>query len=98
MATRIIGRERTRCLCLTLVPYTAAAGEGETKRLSALRVENGTIITVFGDILICRFDRAVPASRRAKSKIVLSVAQEKAVISVMSIPFIKLGPVEISGA
>lgn len=60
-----IGREHALFMHLTLVPYTAAAGEVKTKPTQH-SVKELLSIGIQPDILICRSDRAVPANERAK--------------------------------
>jgi len=74
-----LGRERAMFMHLTLVPYIAAAGEIKTKPTQH-SVKELRSIGIFPDILICRSDRTIPASERAKISLFTNV-EAKAVIS-----------------
>ena len=78
-----VGREHTMYMHLTLVPYMAAAGEVKTKPTQH-SVKELLSIGIQPDVLICRSDRAVPASERAKIALFCNVP-EKAVISLKDV-------------
>ncbi|MCI2283298.1 CTP synthase [Colwellia sp. MSW7] len=78
-----VGRERAMFMHLTLVPYIAAAGEIKTKPTQH-SVKDLRSIGIFPDILVCRSDRPLPNSDRAKIALFCNV-EEKAVISMRDV-------------
>ncbi|MFD1788709.1 CTP synthase [Sphingomonas floccifaciens] len=60
-----IGRQNTCFVHLTLVPYIAAAGELKTKPTQH-SVRDMTALGIQPDVLVCRCERPLPASERAK--------------------------------
>ena len=60
-----IGRENTVSIHTTLVPYIAAAGELKTKPTQH-SVRDLTSLGIQPDVLLCRVDRPLPQSERAK--------------------------------
>ncbi|OIO58278.1 MAG: CTP synthetase [Alphaproteobacteria bacterium CG_4_10_14_0_2_um_filter_63_37] len=60
-----LGRNRTVCVHLTLVPYISSAGELKTKPTQH-SVKELRAIGIQPDILVCRSDRDIPASERRK--------------------------------
>ncbi|MBV1910213.1 MAG: CTP synthase [Kangiellaceae bacterium] len=78
-----LGRERALFMHLTLLPYIAVAGELKTKPTQH-SVKELRSIGIQPDILICRSDRSLPASEKAKIALFTNV-DEKAVISLMDV-------------
>lgn len=78
-----LGRERALFMHLTLLPYIAVAGELKTKPTQH-SVKELRSIGIQPDILICRSDRALPASEKAKIALFTNV-EEKAVISLKDV-------------
>ncbi len=78
-----LGRERALYMHLTLLPYIAVAGELKTKPTQH-SVKELRSIGIQPDILICRSDRALPASEKAKIALFTNV-EEKAVISLKDV-------------
>ncbi|MBU2869599.1 CTP synthase [Colwellia sp. E2M01] len=78
-----VGRDRAMFMHLTLVPYLAAAGEIKTKPTQH-SVKDLRSIGILPDILICRSDRAIPNSERAKIALFTNV-EEKAVVSMRDV-------------
>ncbi len=78
-----LGRERTLYMHLTLLPYIAVAGELKTKPTQH-SVKELRSIGIQPDILICRSDRNLPASEKAKIALFTNV-DEKAVISLKDV-------------
>ena len=70
-----IGRANTCFVHLTLVPYIAAAGELKTKPTQH-SVRDMTALGIQPDVLVCRCDRELPASDRAKIALFCNVAPE----------------------
>ncbi len=78
-----LGRERALFMHLTLLPYIAVAGELKTKPTQH-SVKELRSIGIQPDILICRSDRSLPASEKAKIALFTNV-DEKAVISLRDV-------------
>lgn len=78
-----LGRERVLFMHLTLLPYIAVAGELKTKPTQH-SVKELRSIGIQPDILICRSDRSLPASEKAKIALFTNV-DEKAVISLRDV-------------
>ncbi len=78
-----LGRERALFMHLTLLPYIAVAGELKTKPTQH-SVKELRSIGIQPDILICRSDRSLPASEKAKIALFTNV-DEKAVISLKDV-------------
>lgn len=78
-----MGRERALYMHLTLLPYIAVAGELKTKPTQH-SVKELRSIGIQPDILICRSDRNLPASEKAKIARFTNV-DEKAVISLRDV-------------
>jgi CTP synthase len=78
-----LGRERALFMHLTLLPYIAVAGELKTKPTQH-SVKELRSIGIQPDILICRSDRALPPSEKAKIALFTNV-DEKAVISLRDV-------------
>jgi CTP synthase len=70
-----LGRERTCSLHVTLVPYIAAAGELKTKPTQH-SVRELTGLGVQPDILLCRCEKPLPDSERAKIALFCNVRPE----------------------
>ncbi len=87
-----LGRERTCAVHVTLVPYIAAAGELKTKPTQhSVRELAG--LGVQPDILLCRCERPLPASERAKIALFCNVRVE-AVIPALDAPSIYSVPLQ----
>ncbi|TYK65062.1 CTP synthase [Colwellia echini] len=78
-----VGRDRAMFMHLTLVPYLAAAGEIKTKPTQH-SVKDLRSIGILPDILVCRSDRVIPNSERAKIALFTNV-EEKAVVSMRDV-------------
>ncbi|WP_196137866.1 CTP synthase [Aliikangiella sp. G2MR2-5] len=78
-----LGRERALFMHLTLLPYIAVAGELKTKPTQH-SVKELRSIGIQPDILICRSDRTLPPSEKAKIALFTNV-EEKAVISLKDV-------------
>jgi len=78
-----LGRERALFMHLTLLPYIAVAGELKTKPTQH-SVKELRSIGIQPDILICRSDRSLPASEKAKIALFTNV-DEKAVVSLKDV-------------
>ena len=78
-----LGRERSMYMHLTLVPFIGPAQEVKTKPTQH-SVKELRSIGIAPDILVCRGDRAVPATERAKISLFCNV-EEKAVISLRDV-------------
>jgi len=78
-----LGRERALFMHLTLLPYISVAGELKTKPTQH-SVKELRSIGIQPDILICRSDRPLPPSERAKIALFTNV-DEKAVISLKDV-------------
>ena len=70
-----LGRDRVLYIHLTLVPFIASAGELKTKPTQH-SVKELRSIGIQPDILICRSDREIPRSQRAKIALFCNVAEE----------------------
>ena len=70
-----LGRERTCSVHVTLVPYIAAAGELKTKPTQHL-VRELTALGVQPEILLCRCEKPLPDSDRAKIALFCNVRKE----------------------
>ncbi|MBB5729639.1 CTP synthase [Sphingomonas prati] len=70
-----LGRDRTSFVHLTLVPYIAAAGELKTKPTQH-SVRDLTALGIQPDVLVCRCDRPLPDSDRAKIALFCNVRKE----------------------
>jgi CTP synthase len=70
-----LGRERTCSVHVTLVPYIAAAGELKTKPTQH-SVREMTGLGVQPDILLCRCEKPLPDSERAKIALFCNVRKE----------------------
>ncbi len=78
-----LGSERAAFMHLTLLPYIAVAGELKTKPTQH-SVKELRSIGIQPDILICRSDRTIPASEKAKIALFTNV-DEKAVIALKDV-------------
>ena len=70
-----LGRGNSIFVHLTLVPYIAAAGELKTKPTQH-SVRDLTSLGIQPDVLVCRCDRPLPESDRAKIALFCNVAKE----------------------
>jgi CTP synthase len=70
-----LGREKTCSVHVTLVPYIAAAGELKTKPTQH-SVREMTGLGVQPDILLCRCEKPLPDSERAKIALFCNVRKE----------------------
>jgi len=70
-----LGRGNSIFVHLTLVPYIAAAGELKTKPTQH-SVRDLTSLGIQPDVLVCRCDRPLPDSERAKIALFCNVAKE----------------------
>jgi CTP synthase len=87
-----LGRERTCAVHVTLVPYIAAAGELKTKPTQhSVRELAG--LGVQPDILLCRCEKPLPDSERAKIALFCNVRTE-AVIPALDAPSIYSVPLQ----
>jgi len=87
-----LGRERTCSVHVTLVPYIAAAGELKTKPTQH-SVRELTALGVQPDILLCRCEKPLPDSDRAKIAQFCNVRKE-AVIPALDAPSIYAVPLQ----
>ncbi|MGI2259124.1 CTP synthase [Shewanella sp. GXUN23E] len=78
-----LGRDRSMYMHLTLVPFIGPAQEVKTKPTQH-SVKELRSIGIAPDILVCRGDRAIPASERAKISLFCNV-EERAVISLKDV-------------
>ncbi len=78
-----LGRENALFMHLTLLPYIAVAGELKTKPTQH-SVKELRSIGIQPDVLICRSDRDIPASERAKIALFTNV-DDRAVISLKDV-------------
>ncbi len=78
-----LGRDRALFMHLTLLPFIAVAGELKTKPTQH-SVKELRSIGIQPDILICRSDRTLPPSEKAKIALFTNV-EEKAVISLKDV-------------
>ena len=88
----ILGRDLTCSVHVTLVPYIAAAGELKTKPTQH-SVRELTGLGVQPDILLCRCEKELPESDRAKIALFCNVRQE-AVIQALDAPSIYSVPLQ----
>ena len=86
------GREQTAAVHVTLVPYIAAAGELKTKPTQH-SVRELTSLGVQPDILLCRCEKPLPESDRAKIALFCNVRKE-AVIPALDAPSIYSVPLQ----
>jgi CTP synthase len=87
-----LGREKTCAVHVTLVPYIAAAGELKTKPTQhSVRELAG--LGVQPDILLCRCEKPLPDSERAKIALFCNVRKE-AVIPALDAPSIYSVPLQ----
>ena len=70
-----LGRNQTCFIHVTLVPYIAAAGELKTKPTQH-SVRDLTALGIQPDVLVCRCERALPQSERAKIALFCNVRAE----------------------
>ena len=70
-----LGREQTAFIHVTLVPYIAAAGELKTKPTQH-SVRELTAMGVQPDLLLCRCEKPLPESDRAKIALFCNVRQQ----------------------
>jgi CTP synthase len=91
-----LGRERTCFVHLTLVPYIAAAGELKTKPTQH-SVRDLTSAGIQPDVLVCRCERELPESDRAKIALFCNVPKD-AVIPALDAPSIYAVPIQYSAA
>ncbi len=87
-----LGREQSCFVHVTLVPYIAAAGELKTKPTQH-SVRELTGLGIQPDILLCRCDRPLPESERAKIALFCNVRRE-AVIPALDAPNIYAVPMQ----
>jgi len=73
-----LGRQNTVFVHLTLVPYIAAAGELKTKPTQH-SVRDLTSLGIQPDVLVCRCERPLPESERAKIALFCNVAKESVI-------------------
>jgi len=90
------GRDRTLSIHTTLVPYIAAAGELKTKPTQH-SVRELTSLGIQPDVLLCRADRPLPESDRAKIALFCNVRKE-AVIPALDAKSIYAVPAQYSEA
>ena len=91
-----LGRASTCFVHLTLVPYIAAAGELKTKPTQH-SVRDLTSLGIQPDVLVCRCDRPLPESERAKIALFCNVPKE-AVIPALDASSIYAVPIQYSAA
>ncbi len=70
-----VGRDRSVFVHVTLVPFIAAAGELKTKPTQH-SVRELTALGIQPDVLVCRCERPLPESDRAKIALFCNVAKE----------------------
>jgi CTP synthase len=87
-----LGREESCAVHVTLVPYIAAAGELKTKPTQH-SVRELTGLGVQPDILLCRCEKQLPDSERAKIALFCNVRKE-AVIPALDAPSIYSVPLQ----
>jgi CTP synthase len=90
-----IGRQNTVFIHVTLVPYIAAAGELKTKPTQH-SVRELTSLGIQPDILLCRSEKPLPESERAKIALFCNVRKE-AVIQALDAPSIYAVPLQYHG-
>lgn len=81
-----VGKENAMFVHLTLLPYIATAGELKTKPTQH-SVKELRSIGIQPDMLVCRSDRPLPASEKAKIALFTNV-KEQAVVSIEDVPSI----------
>jgi len=91
-----LGRDNTCFVHLTLVPYIAAAGELKTKPTQH-SVRDLTSLGIQPDVLVCRCERDLPDTERAKIALFCNVAKD-AVIPALDAPSIYAVPIQYSAA
>jgi CTP synthase len=91
-----VGRDNTCFVHLTLVPYIAAAGELKTKPTQH-SVRDLTSLGIQPDVLVCRCERELPDSERAKIALFCNVPKE-AVIPALDAKSIYAVPIQYSAA
>jgi len=90
-----LGRDRSCSVHVTLVPYIAAAGELKTKPTQH-SVRELTALGVQPDVLLCRCEKPLPESERAKIALFCNVRKE-AVIPALDAPSIYSVPLQYHG-
>ena len=85
-----LGRDRTVSIHVTLVPYIAAAGELKTKPTQH-SVRDLTALGIQPDVLVCRCERPLPQSERAKIALFCNVRAEAVIpaldaVSIYGVP------------
>ncbi len=90
-----LGREQSCFVHVTLVPYIAAAGELKTKPTQH-SVRELTGLGIQPDVLLCRCERPLPDSERAKIALFCNVRRE-AVIPALDAPNIYHVPLQYHG-
>ncbi len=91
-----LGRQRTCFVHLTLVPYIAAAGELKTKPTQH-SVRDLTSLGIQPDVLVCRCERPLPDSERAKIALFCNVPKDH-VIPALDASSIYEVPIQYSAA
>ncbi|WP_116091933.1 CTP synthase [Sphingomonas crusticola] len=91
-----LGRENTCFVHLTLVPYIAAAGELKTKPTQH-SVRDLTSLGIQPDVLVCRCERELPETERAKIALFCNVPLT-AVIPALDASNIYAVPIQYSAA
>ncbi|WP_251359371.1 CTP synthase [Kangiella sp. TOML190] len=81
-----VGKENAMFVHLTLLPYIATAGELKTKPTQH-SVKELRSIGIQPDMLVCRSDRPLPPSEKAKIALFTNV-KEQAVVSIEDVPSI----------
>ncbi|MEY4268950.1 MAG: synthase [Pseudomonadota bacterium] len=90
-----LGRDRAVCIHVTLVPYIAAAGELKTKPTQH-SVRELTALGIQPDLLLCRCEKPLPESERAKIAQFCNVRKE-AVIQALDAASIYSVPLQYHG-
>jgi CTP synthase len=91
-----LGRDQTCFIHVTLVPYIAAAGELKTKPTQH-SVRDLTSLGIQPDVLVCRCERDLPDSERAKIALFCNVPKD-AVIPALDASSIYAVPIQYSAA
>jgi len=91
-----LGRDQTCFVHVTLVPYIAAAGELKTKPTQH-SVRDLTSLGIQPDVLVCRCERELPDSERAKIALFCNVPKS-AVIPALDASSIYAVPIQYSAA
>jgi len=91
-----LGRDQTCFIHVTLVPYIAAAGELKTKPTQH-SVRDLTSLGIQPDVLVCRCERDLPESERAKIALFCNVPKD-AVIPALDATSIYAVPIQYSAA